>query len=166
MSQTIWNYTIKDLIFRRNMTLPASPPLKMGVSYSTEGSIIFIFTTVRTSYRIQRFYVSNEFYLKLNLLRAMIPVVSRRVPNAAARVRSKVRSCGIYCGESGTEIGFISLPRLPLPFLILSTAPYSWIVISSALHGLDIDRASLNKLKFCLSFDIIVMKLPFYAYIL
>jgi hypothetical protein len=50
------------MTFLRNMTLPAFP-LKIGVADSTERSVTFyqpinfIFTTVRNSNPIQRFYV-------------------------------------------------------------------------------------------------------------
>jgi hypothetical protein len=49
-------------------------------------------------------------------------------PTAAARVRSQVRSCGIYGGQSGTGAGFPRVLRFPLPILIPPTAPYSSII--------------------------------------
>jgi hypothetical protein len=51
--------------------------------------------------------------------------VSRRLPTAAAWVRSQVKSCGI-CGEqSGIGAGFFRVLRFPLPILIPPNAPYS-----------------------------------------
>jgi hypothetical protein len=44
--------------------------------------------------------------------------VSRRLPTAAARVRSQVRSCGICGRQSGTGVGFLLVLRFPLPILI------------------------------------------------
>jgi hypothetical protein len=38
----------------------------------------------------------------------MAQAVSRRLPTAEARVRSRVSPCGIYGGQSGTEAGFSS----------------------------------------------------------
>jgi hypothetical protein len=55
--------------------------------------------------------------------------VSRRLPNAAARVRDKLRSCEI-CGEySDTGAGFLRVLRFPLPLLIPPTAPHSLSII-------------------------------------
>jgi hypothetical protein len=45
--------------------------------------------------------------------RAIAQVVNRRLPTATARVRAKVRSCGIYGGQSGT--GRFSLSTLVSP---------------------------------------------------
>jgi hypothetical protein len=41
--------------------------------------------------------------------------VSRRFPTAAARFRTRVKSCGICGGHSGTGTGFLRVLRLPLP---------------------------------------------------
>jgi hypothetical protein len=51
--------------------------------------------------------------------------VSRRLPTAAARVRSQVRSYG-------TGAGFLRVLRFPLPILIPPTSPYS---SSSIIRG-------------------------------
>jgi hypothetical protein len=50
--------------------------------------------------------------------RAIAQAVSRRLPTAAARVRSQVRSCGICGGQSGTGADFLNVLRLPLPIFI------------------------------------------------
>jgi hypothetical protein len=52
----------------------------------------------------------------------IVQAVSRRLPTAAARVRSQVMSCGMYGGESGTWAGFRRVLRLSLPVLISSNA--------------------------------------------
>jgi hypothetical protein len=51
----------------------------------------------------------KEFYSRLG--RAVAQAVSRRLPTAAARVRSQVRSCGICDGQSGTGADFLLVPR-------------------------------------------------------
>jgi hypothetical protein len=39
--------------------------------------------------------------------RGMAQAVNRRLPTAAARVRARVRSCGICIGQSDTGAGFL-----------------------------------------------------------
>jgi hypothetical protein len=39
--------------------------------------------------------------------------VGRRLPTSAARVLARVRSYGIYGGQSGTEAGFLRVLRFP-----------------------------------------------------
>jgi hypothetical protein len=51
--------------------------------------------------------------------------VSCRLPTAAARVRTRVRLCGICGGQSGTGAGFIRVLRFPLLIIIPPTAPHS-----------------------------------------
>jgi hypothetical protein len=59
---------------------------------------------------------------------AIAQAVSRRLPTAAATVRSRVRSCGIYGERSGTGAGYLRVLRFPLPILIPPNAPYSPII--------------------------------------
>jgi hypothetical protein len=47
--------------------------------------------------------------------RAVAQAGSPRLPTAAALVRGRVRSCGIYGGQSGIGAGFIRVIRFPLP---------------------------------------------------
>jgi hypothetical protein len=44
---------------------------------------------------------------------AAAQVICRRVPIAAARIRSQVRSCGISDGQSVTGVGYLQVPRFP-----------------------------------------------------
>jgi hypothetical protein len=51
--------------------------------------------------------------------------VSRRLPTAAAHVRSQVRSSGNYGEQSGTGAGFLRIIRFLLPIHIPPTGPHS-----------------------------------------
>jgi hypothetical protein len=57
--------------------------------------------------------------------RAIAQAVSRWLPIAADRVRSRVRSSGIYGGQSGAGAGFLRVVRFPLPIFIPAIAPQS-----------------------------------------
>jgi hypothetical protein len=51
--------------------------------------------------------------------------VSRWLPTAAARVRTRVWSCGICGGRSGAGVGFLRVLWFPLPIFIPPIAPQS-----------------------------------------
>jgi hypothetical protein len=57
--------------------------------------------------------------------RAIAQAVSRRFPTAAVRIRTRVGSCRMYGGQSGTEAGFLPVLRFPLPIRIPPIAPHS-----------------------------------------
>jgi hypothetical protein len=57
--------------------------------------------------------------------RAIAQAVSRWLPTAAARVRSRVWSSGICGGQSGAGAGSLRVLRFPLPIFIPSIAPQS-----------------------------------------
>jgi hypothetical protein len=69
--------------------------------------------------------------------RAVTEAVSRRLPNAAARVQARVRSCGICGGQGGTGTGFLRVFRFPLPNIPLTAGTMGQIeafVVSVQLH--------------------------------
>jgi ribosomal protein S14 len=57
--------------------------------------------------------------------RAMAQAVSRRLPNTAARVRARVRSCEICGAQSGTAARFLRVFRFTLPIRIPQIVPQS-----------------------------------------
>jgi hypothetical protein len=57
--------------------------------------------------------------------RVIAQAVSRRLPTAAASVRSHIRSFGICGWQSDNGIGFLRVLRFPLPILTPPTAPHS-----------------------------------------
>jgi hypothetical protein len=57
--------------------------------------------------------------------RAIAQALSRSLPTAAARIRARVRSCGICGGQSGTGAGFLRVLPFPLPNFIPPVAPQS-----------------------------------------
>jgi hypothetical protein len=64
-------------------------------------------------------------FIETVLGRDIAQAVTRRLLIAAAEVRAQVRSCGI-CGEqSGAGVGFLRVPRFPLPILIPLTSQRS-----------------------------------------
>jgi hypothetical protein len=56
---------------------------------------------------------------------AIAQAVSRRLPTAAAWVRSQPGPCRTCDRQSATGAGFLRVVRFPLPILILLTAPHS-----------------------------------------
>jgi hypothetical protein len=50
-----------------------------------------------------------------------------------------IRSCGIFGGSIGTGVGFLWVLRFPLQILIPSSVPYSLIILSAIIYGLDTD---------------------------
>jgi hypothetical protein len=61
--------------------------------------------------------------LELSVGRAIAQEVSRWLPTAATRFRTRVRSCGICCGQSGTGARFLPVIRFSLPIFIPPAAP-------------------------------------------
>jgi hypothetical protein len=67
--------------------------------------------------------------------RAIAQVVSRWLPTAAARIRSRVWSSGICGGQSGAGAGFLRVLRFPLPIFIPPIAPQSPSPITPIIWG-------------------------------
>jgi hypothetical protein len=55
----------------------------------------------------------------------MAQAVSRWLPTAAARVHTRVWSCGVCGGQSGTGAGFLLVLRFALPIFIPPISPQS-----------------------------------------
>jgi hypothetical protein len=77
----------------------------------------------------------NEFLASCKrwLIKISNVILSRWFPNAAARVRARVWSCGICGGQSGAGAGFLRVLRFPLPIFVPPIAPQS---PSSIIWGL------------------------------
>jgi hypothetical protein len=82
---------------------------------------------------IKRHYSFREFLAPINTLclvkysgdRAIAQAVSRRLPTAAARVQTRVWSCGFLWWTKVEEAGFLRELRFPLPIYIPSESPQS-----------------------------------------
>jgi hypothetical protein len=61
----------------------------------------------------------------MSLGRDIAQAVSRWLPTATARVRSRVWLSGICGGQSGAGEGFLRVLRFPLPVFIPPIAPHS-----------------------------------------
>jgi hypothetical protein len=57
--------------------------------------------------------------------RTIAQAISRRFPTGAARVRARVRSCGICGGKCGTGASFLQVLQFTLPIFIPTTASQS-----------------------------------------
>jgi hypothetical protein len=64
--------------------------------------------------------------VKVKMICDVAQAVSHWLRTAAARVRARVRSCGICGGPSGTGAGFLRVLRFPLPLI-------PWIAPNSSL---------------------------------
>jgi hypothetical protein len=73
---------------------------------------------------------SLALFNSLKTDRAMTQAVSRLFSNAAARVPTQVRSCGICGVQSGTGVGFLRLLRFPLPILVPENVHYAYLILS------------------------------------
>jgi hypothetical protein len=71
----------------------------------------------------------NNAELLMGLGRAITQPVSRRLPNAAARVRAQVRSFEICGAQNGSGVAFLRVLRFPLPILIPPTVPHSSSIV-------------------------------------
>jgi hypothetical protein len=67
--------------------------------------------------------------------RAIAQVVSRWLPTAAERVRTRVWSCGICGGQSGAGAGFLRVLRFTLSIFIPPIAPQSSLPIIWDLYN-------------------------------
>jgi hypothetical protein len=68
--------------------------------------------------------------------RAVAQAVSRQLPTAAARVRARFKSYGIFGGQRGYGTGFLLVLLFLLP-IILPIAPHSWTSNGLSNSGLN-----------------------------
>jgi hypothetical protein len=73
---------------------------------------------------------------------AIAQAIGRRLPTAAARMRSKVKSYGICGGQSGTVASFLRLLPFPLPILIPPDVPFSSLIRGCTIVQLVADVPS------------------------
>jgi hypothetical protein len=66
--------------------------------------------------------------MRMDIGRAAVQAVSRRIPTAPARVRYHVKSSEICGWQSGTGTGFIRIFLSSLPSLIPQNGPYSCVI--------------------------------------
>jgi hypothetical protein len=71
-------------------------------------------------YKIILFYLSVVLYIY-----TISQAVSRWLPTAEDEVRARIRSCGIFGGQSDTGGGFLRVLRFRLPIFIPPIAPQS-----------------------------------------
>jgi hypothetical protein len=120
------------LTFRPSRWRQCVPP-KLQETYTRvrritfENAGLFTVTTMRTSNPTVGLSLLSHL-----IGRAIAQAVSRRLPNAAARVRAPVRLCGICGGQSGTVAGFLRGLQFTLPILIPPTTSHS---SSSIIRG-------------------------------
>jgi hypothetical protein len=103
-------------LFLGGFTHSSTP--KMEAVRSTETSVDF-YRSILHCYRCENLKSNNlivSFYIRVVQQLDVTWPVSCRLPTAAARVLSPVKSCGICGGQSGT---------FPLPILNPPNAPYS-----------------------------------------
>jgi hypothetical protein len=68
---------------------------------------------------------NSSYSFNVQCGRAIAQEVSRWLPTATARIRSRVWSSGICSGQSGAGAGFLRVLRFPLPITISPIAPQS-----------------------------------------
>jgi hypothetical protein len=84
--------------------------------------------------------------------RVIAQAVSRRLPTAAARVRVRVRSCGICGGQSGTGAGFpcqFSFHRLPHIHNLSFCAGKIGQIVADVPSRLSLTPPTETKIKLC-----------------
>jgi hypothetical protein len=85
--------------------------------------------------------------VSFSLGRTIAQAVSRWLPTAAARVRARVWSCGIYGGQSGAGAGFLRVLRFPLPIFIPPIAPKIILIYHRGLYNRPVVAAVPNGLS-------------------
>jgi hypothetical protein len=79
--------------------------------------------------------INNDLFMFISqVVNQIYKPAASKLPTAAARVRSQVRSCGICGGQSATGAGFLQVLRFPLPILSTNCSIIIIIIIRGSYN--------------------------------